>query len=173
MLSHFYLCLIYSNVSYFIKFYGPKNIHPNTSYENLRDTKPKDSTSPWEENQSLYWHPSIYKVTEFSGQKKFTRVSNLKSSPYYRWNTNELPETVAFPPNFRMIAYSNQEGADSGGETGGNLLVECCDFVGNGEEKEEDCTTTVGNPLIFPTKKCDFLGLAFGTCLYLQTKQQL
>jgi len=65
-----------------------------------------------------------------------------------------------------MIAYSNEEGADSGGETGGNLLVECCDFVGNGEEKEEDCTTTVGNPLIFPTKKCDFLGLAFAmpTC---------
>ena len=59
-----------------------------------------------------------------------------------------------------MIAYSNQIGADKGGETDGNLLAECYSFV-NGEEVE-DYTATNGNPLIFPTKKCDFLGLAFG-----------
>merc|ERR1712232_1036101 len=128
----------------------------------MGDTKPKDSTSPWEENQSLYWHPSIYRVTETNGQKKYTRVSTLESSPYYRWNTNTPPQTVAFPPKFRMIAYSNQKGADVGGETGGNLLVECCNYVGG----EEDCTTTMGNPLIFPKTTCDFLGLAFAmpTC---------
>lgn len=82
----------------------------------------------------------------------------------YRWNTNTLPETVAFPPNFRMIAYSNQQGAQVGGETGGNLLVECCNYINGGEE--ENCSTTVGNPLIFPTNTCDFLGIAFSmpTC---------
>lgn len=50
-----------------------------------------------------------------------------------------------------------------GGETGGNLLVECCNFNAMGEE---DCVTTNGNTLIFPTTTCDFLGLAFAmpTC---------
>lgn len=145
-------------------FYGPKNFHPATSYTDLLNTPFNDSTSPWQENQSLYWHPSIYRVTGSNGQKTYARVNNLDTSPYYRWNSQTSPETVAFPPEFRMIAYSNQEGAGSGGETGGNLLVECCNFINGGEN--EDCTTTLGNPLIFPKKKCDFLGLAFAmpTC---------
>ena len=149
----------------FNKFYGPKNFHPATSYTDLLNTPLNDSTSPWQENQSLYWHPSIYRVTGSGDQKTYTRVNNLETSPYYRWNTQTSPETVAFPPEFRMIAYSNQDGAGAGGETGGNLLVECCNYVNVGED--EDCTTTVGNPLIFPKKKCDFLGLAFGKCLHL------
>ena len=36
-------------------FYGPQNFHPNTSYEDLRDTPPQFSSSPFVENQSLYW----------------------------------------------------------------------------------------------------------------------
>jgi len=144
-------------------FYGPLNFHPDTSYEQLRDTKPKLSSSPFKENQSLYWHPSIYRKTQKKGESIYTRVNNLETSPYYRWNTDTIPETVAFPPGFRMIAYSNDENADSGGETGGNLLVECCDFKKDGRE---DCSTTGGNPLIFPTKTCDSLNLAFAmpTC---------
>lgn len=144
-------------------FYGPQNIHPNTSYEDLRDTKTIYSSSPWAENQSLYWHPSIYQVTTNNGVKTYNLVKNLESSPYYRWNTRVKPDTVAFPPGFRMIAFSDQDGADSGGETGGNLLVECCNFTKGGDER---CKTTTGNPLIFPTTKCDFLGVAMAmpTC---------
>eukprot|EP00814_Leptocylindrus_danicus_P007508 CAMPEP_0116035010 /NCGR_PEP_ID=MMETSP0321-20121206/20043_1 /TAXON_ID=163516 /ORGANISM="Leptocylindrus danicus var. danicus, Strain B650" /LENGTH=474 /DNA_ID=CAMNT_0003511621 /DNA_START=97 /DNA_END=1521 /DNA_ORIENTATION=- len=145
-------------------FYGPQNFHPNTTNEQLRNTNPQYSTSPFIENQSLYWHPSIYQVTEdANGQIVHTRVNDLDSSPYYRWNKNTLPETVEFPQGFRMIAYSNSPGAVTGGEAGENLLVECCDFLPNGEE---DCTSTTGNPLIFPTKTCGFLGIAFAmpTC---------
>lgn len=36
-------------------FYGPQNFHPNTSYEDLRDTPARFSSSPFVENQSLYW----------------------------------------------------------------------------------------------------------------------
>ena len=59
-----------------------------------------------------------------------------------------------------MIAYSNQQNANAGGETGGNMFVECCNMV-NGEEQ---CTETVG-AIEFPTQKCDFVGFAFGMYL--------
>lgn len=36
-------------------FYGPLNFHPNTTYENLRATSSNFSTTPFIENQSLYW----------------------------------------------------------------------------------------------------------------------
>lgn len=61
-----------------------------------------------------------------------------------------------------MIAYSNQQGATQGGETGGNLFMECCNVRG---EDDETCTSTVGS-IEFPKRNCDFLGLAFAmpTC---------
>lgn len=70
---------------------------------------------------------------------------------------------------FISLHIANQEGADQGGETEGNLLVECCNYIGN---DEEDCSTTGGNPLIFPTTACDFLGVAMGKpCIYcIRTK---
>jgi hypothetical protein len=40
-------------------FYGPKSFHPNTSYEDLLLTPASMNTSPFVENKSLYWHPSI------------------------------------------------------------------------------------------------------------------
>ena len=87
----------------------------------------------------------------------------MESSPYYRWDNSVLPRTEEFPEGFRMIAYSDQENAQIGGETGGNLFVECCNFVND----EEECTSTVGS-VIFPTQKCDFVGFAFGMlkCLF-------
>jgi hypothetical protein len=139
-------------------FYGPQNFHPNTKNENLRNTKPEHSSSPWVENQSLYWHPSIYEVIKENDETVYKRVSNLDTSPYYRWDS-ALPETVAFPSGFQMIAYSNQDNAEGGGETGNNLFVECCNVTNN---EEEDCTATEGYPLIFPTQKCDFVGIGFG-----------
>ncbi len=141
----------------FLQFYGPQNFHPATTNDVLRRTPPEFSSSPYIENQSLYWHPSIYRKTDESGQQKFTRVSNLETSPYYRWNKNSVPETVEFPEGFRMIAYSNQDGAAAGGELGGNLLVECCD-MNNGVES---CTETTGTTLNWPTRTCDFVGIAF------------
>jgi len=92
-------------------------------------------------------------------------VNDLDVSPYYRWDTSTFPETVAFPPGFRMISYSDNDGIFNGGEDGGDLglLVECCNYLFG---EREDCTETLGNPLIFPTTTCDSLGIAFAmpTC---------
>ena len=99
--------------------------------------------------QSPYFirqHPSIYQVsTDASGVKTYNRVNDLETSPYYRWDTTLLPAVEAFPPGFRMIAYSDN-----------NLLVECCNIVGG----EESCTEQDGN-LNFPNQNCDFVGIAF------------
>jgi len=143
-------------------FYGPQNFHPNTSYEDLRDTPAKFSSTPFVENQSLYWHPSIYRVTDDgSGTKTFTRVNNLDTSPYYRWDKSNAPEVVAFPPGFRMIAHSDDAGANQGGESGANMMTECCDMGPNGEEQCESW-----GELRFPTRTCSFLGIAMSmpTC---------
>jgi hypothetical protein len=122
---------------------------------------PELSTSPFVENQSLYWHPSIYQVEDNGdGTETFTRVSNLDSSPYYRWDKSVLPLVEAFPPGFRMIAASNDPGADQGGETGSNMFTECCDVV----NEVEDCERW--NTLNFPNQTCDFLGFSLNmpTC---------
>ena len=36
-------------------FYGPLNFHPDTSHDDLRNTGNSFTSSPWVENQSLYW----------------------------------------------------------------------------------------------------------------------
>ena len=95
-------------------------------------------------------HPSIYAQDRSTGV--YTRVTQLESSPYYRWDQSVEPKTEAFPPEFRMIAYSDQDNADSGGETGFNLFMECC------TEDESSCTNSYGTT--FPNKNCGFLGLA-------------
>lgn len=102
-------------------------------------------------------HPSIYRVTDdgISGTKTFTRVNNLDTSPYYRWDKSNAPEVVAFPPGFRMIAHSNDVGATQGGESGANMMTECCDMGPNGEEQCESW-----GELRFPTRTCSFLGIA-------------
>lgn len=140
-------------------FYGPQEIHPDTTYDNLINTPARFSTTPYEENQSLYWHPTIYEVTTNSdGTKKYTRAPFLDTSPYYRWDNTVLPKTEAFPPGFRMIAHSNDAGAALGEIDDGNIMTECCDLIG---DDEEDCQEW--NKLHFPTQSCDFLGIAFGT----------
>lgn len=85
-----------------------------------------------------------------------------ESSPYYRWDNSVEPKTEAFPPGFRMIAYSTQAGANQGGETGHNMLVECCQVLEDGEEG--DCTVT--GSMEFPTQSCGFVGIALAmpTC---------
>jgi len=144
-------------------FYGPQNFHPNTIYEDLRDTPGKFSSTPYVENQSLYWHPSIYRVTDDgAGGQTYTRVNNLSSSPYYRWDKTNAPDVVAFPPGFRMIAHSDDAGANQGGETDGNMLTECCEKTADGQD--ETCETW--DKLHFPTRSCGWLGIALAmpTC---------
>ena len=87
----------------------------------------------------------------------YTRVNNLETSPYYRWDKSNAPQVVAFPPGFRMIAHSNDPGANQAGESGGNMLTECCQVDSNGEEQ---CETW--DRLHFPTRSCGFLGIAMG-----------
>jgi len=110
-------------------------------------------------------HPSIYEVTVDDGENTYTRVNDLETSPYYRWDKSPGldPPTEAFPKDFHMIAYSDQQGANKGGETGGNLFIECCN-ISNGEES---CTSTTGG-VVFPKKKCDFLGIAFGELYFCE-----
>ena len=74
-------------------FYGPRAIHPSTTYDDLRATPPELSTTPYEENQSLYWHPSIYRVV--NGEHILVR--DLDSSPYYRWDLERRPCGRALP----------------------------------------------------------------------------
>ena len=87
----------------------------------------------------------------------FTRARNLETSPYYRWDNSVEPRTEAFPPGFRMIAASNDPGANQDGETGENMFTECCQLLG---DDEEDCETW--SRLEFPSRNCDFLGMGFG-----------
>jgi len=143
-------------------FYGPQEFHPDTTYDDLLNTLPRFSSSPFEENNSLYWHPSIYRVVDNGdGTETFIRADELDTSPYYRWDNSVLPLTEAFPPGFRMIASTADDGAGQGGENGENMFTECCNigFLGI-----EDCQSW--NRLKFPTQTCDFLGIAFAmpTC---------
>ena len=144
-------------------FYGPLEFHPETTYEDLINVikTPELSTSPVVENQSLYWHPSIYQVeNNGDGTETFTRVSKLDSSPYYRWDKSAMPLVEAFSPGFRMIAASNDPGANQDGETGSNMFTECCNI----DSGEEDCISW--DTLNFPARSCDFVGIAFNmpTC---------
>ena len=145
-------------------FYCPLEFHPNTTYDDLQKVLDKSemSTSPFVENESLYWHPSIYQIADNGdGTETYTRISNLESSPYYRWDKSVTPLVEAFPPGFRMIAASNVPVADKGGEIGSNMFTECCDLI-NGED--EDCVSW--NGLHFPERSCDFVGIALNmpTC---------
>lgn len=56
----------------------------------------------------------MYEVTENGdGTKTYTRA-RTKATAYYRWDQGAIPAAEAFPPGFRMIAHSNDFGADVG-----------------------------------------------------------
>ena len=50
-ISFLFFCLFFQS----IQFYGPLGFHPDTTYQDLISTPPELSTSPYVENQSLYW----------------------------------------------------------------------------------------------------------------------
>jgi hypothetical protein len=107
--------------------------------------------------QHQHQHPTIYEVTtDQNGVETYTRAPDIFTSPYYRWDNSVLPATEAFPPSFRMIAHSTDFGANQGGESETNMLVECCNIVND----DEECI--FWDYMNFPTQTCDFLGIAFG-----------
>jgi len=135
-------------------FYGPLHLHPQTSYSDLISTSPQYSTSPVEENQSSYWHPSIYRRRRSDGETAtFELVTNLEVGPYYRWDNSVSPRTVAYPPGFRMIAHYPNPSGDLGAE--GRMMTECCNISDDGGESCEEWPF-----LHFPTRNCDFVGIA-------------
>lgn len=90
--------------------------------------------------------------------KTYTRLNDLVTGPYYRWNTSTMPETVPFPPGFRMIAHSDQYGIEAPSDFDEILYVECCDYD---EAGEEICSyASAGTSIIFPDQTCNFLGIA-------------
>lgn len=82
-------------------FYGPPKIHPSVTFEELRstsDTTPHGATSGnLLENQSLYWHPTFYRVQD-DGTREIMEPD--WTTVYYAFNKGE---TKAFPEGFRMI----------------------------------------------------------------------
>lgn len=43
-------------------FYGPPLLYPKVTFQDLRNSDPNLSSGNIMENQSLYWHPTVYKV---------------------------------------------------------------------------------------------------------------
>ncbi|QDZ21445.1 DUF1996 domain-containing protein [Chloropicon primus] len=86
-------------------FYGPasrETMKPNATYEALRAAGANSSTGNTEENLSLYWHPSIYKVTRGEdGSETYDLAPVWFASAYYVWRTGEA---TAFPDGFMMKA---------------------------------------------------------------------
>ncbi len=140
-------------------FYGPQLFHPSTTNADLRNSDPRYSTSPWVENKSLYWHPSIYKVGQdtATGLPTYELADVAFSGPYYRWDkAAPAPAVEAFPPGFQMIA-----GMDPN-MPGVNLFSEClC---------PKPCTRADGlcnsDSTFFPSDACSEMGIAmaFPTC---------
>lgn len=140
-------------------FYGPQLFHPRITNEDLRNSDPKYSTSVYNENKSLYWHPTIYKVGRdtATGEATYEQAEISFAGPYYRWDKDApLPAVEAFPPGFQMIAGMNPN------LEGLNLFSEClC---------PKACTRSDGlcqsQSNLFPATACGEMGIAmaFPTC---------
>ena len=86
-------------------FYGVNvSPRPDMTYEQMRAET--ENTGNVRENKSLYWHPSVYKVNQQTGE--YTLVDTWFASAYYIWKAN-AEGTVAFPDGFRMIARAGSE----------------------------------------------------------------
>ena len=84
-------------------FYGATVARPETTYEDLRSAY--GGSGNVVENQSLYWHPAIYKVDP-DGTKRLATM--YIASAYYIWTPGV---TRAFPNGFKMIAFVPEEQA--------------------------------------------------------------
>ena len=140
-------------------FYGPMELHPNTSSEDLLAADPSLSSSEVVENQSLYWHPTLYEYevntnTNIFSSRVYKRVVT-KATTYYRWDNSVQPLTKEFPPGFRYIASSADPGAPFY-----NMYSECCNYQGG----VQDCQIELG--LKLPNRPCVHLDIVLGgpTC---------
>lgn len=84
-------------------FYGATAARPETTYEDLRNAY--GGSGDVEENQSLYWHPTVYRVDESGVHHK---VDMHIGSAYYIWTPGV---TTAFPNGFKMISFVLEEDA--------------------------------------------------------------
>lgn len=133
-------------------FYGPPLVAPSVTTDDLIASKPEDHSGLVEENKSLYWHPSIYRV---SSDGVYTLDEIHYSSVYYFWDTGKNKKTHAFPKGFRMIA-SDRE-----------AFTEC--VVGNFKPctRTDDCNIPEGvDKTFFPAEACDMLEITmdFPSC---------
>ena len=79
-------------------FYGAKSLWPTTTYNDLRSLPSSEASGPIQENNSLYWHPSIYRIRDDGTYELQTMTLGV----YYIWDPDA--DVVAFPPGFAMIA---------------------------------------------------------------------
>lgn len=85
-------------------FYGATAARPETTYEDLRNAY--GGSGDAEENQSLYWHPTVYRVDSENGVHHM--VDMHIASAYYIWTPGV---TRAFPNGFKMISFIPEEEA--------------------------------------------------------------
>ena len=117
-------------------------MRPETTYADMRAAD--GNTGNVEENKSLYWHPTVYRVEDGI----YKKAEMYLTSAYYIWTTGEA---TAFPDGFKMVA-----GFDGIAEA--RASFEC---VGCEADDEEECIYTV-----FPEESCVELevSMAFPTC---------
>ena len=89
-------------------FYGAASnytLRPSSSWDDLRAAK--GNSGNVEENKSLYWHPSIYKVVNSSNETTLFELAPIWfASAYYVWPTGEAR---AFPDGFKMRTSDSDE----------------------------------------------------------------
>ena len=129
-------------------FYGPKALWPSTTWQTLREVDPLESSGDKVENQSLYWHPTIYRVLT-DGTHEPVEAS---LSIYYIYKPGE---TRAFPPGFQMIAGIDPQFEDIS-------ALECIDgnnFPCN-PANNNNCSPEGRPSTVFPLHGCDtFAGI--------------
>lgn len=128
-------------------FYGPQSgVDPRRIdssdklelHSKLVNTPVSENTGNVEENKSLYWHPTVYKVNP--NTKKYIRDKMYQTSAYYVWETGVA---TAFPNGFRMIAGFDPEKSQA--------VAEC---VNKSPCDQGDCYT---ENTFFPKTKCEEL----------------
>merc|ERR1711971_246487 len=117
-------------------FYGANKMRPETTYEDLRAAT--GNTGNVQENKSLYWHPTVYKV---SGSGVYTKADIWFASAYYIWETGSA---TAFPNGFKMVAGNN-------GIAEAKAEAEC---VGSSECERTDGGCGSDDTSFFPETAC-------------------
>ena len=135
-------------------FYGVNKMRPETTYEDLRAAT--GNTGNVKENKSLYWHPTVYKV---SGSGVYTKADIWFASAYYIWETGTA---TAFPDGFKMVAGNN-------GIAEAKAEAEC---VGPSDCERTDGGCGSDDTSFFPDTACAELevSMSFPTCWDGQNK---